>query len=433
MRNSLRTTARIVLGLFAMTAAMTTSAADSTASGLVPTLENILESYRAALSASDRIALDAQYDVQIRGTIDAQAPVRESHRVVHRRDGDRYDVCMDSTFYDRSGTTLYTRRIWTVVQNGRELTFQGKSPEDISGFVAAGRITDRSIDQAHVMNGPGQELDGYVEGDGLRLPDVLASANEIHLAPAPVEINGHLTYAIEADTKYGHYALWIDPAAGFNPRRIELRQRGDSIRYGEPISKPPQPNLNSEFEVFPHEAIDEYVTVIDVSLIERIDDVFVPTAATRRVETNYRDGRSAVFDTAYKRSAVDLHPDFASLQAFKLNLPDGVFVIDNMAAGVQFEWRNGGITPVVGRDVVGRIDEAVTQIKSVPKNNAAVLSNTVPNSPGDPHYQPEATAIMSSKAYLVEIVVGVLFLIAVVYVARNVLHGRKKLHNGYGQ
>ncbi|MSR58685.1 MAG: hypothetical protein EXS05_13700 [Planctomycetaceae bacterium] len=180
----------------------------------------------------------------------------------------------------------------------------------------------------------------------------MREASTLTLSPEAEEIDGMPTYMLKSRGKFGEHTVWIDPAHGGLPRRIEIRkQLGDlydgnqlGSRIGlakEPLRKPGQglPNMQPP-------DIRAFSLRIDNVQIENKEGVFVLTAWKATEKITFGDGRSGDRQTELSVSAVDFKPETLPDDAYRpeIEIPDKTTVqVTDGLAGTQYEWVGGKI------------------------------------------------------------------------------------------
>ncbi|MHC4648195.1 MAG: hypothetical protein ACYTBJ_22265 [Planctomycetota bacterium] len=124
----------------------------------------------------------------------------------------------------------------------------------------------------------------------------------------PEFVGDSLCYVIEAGTKHGEYAIWIDPDRGHHIVRGQVRKKTGDLLCGRP--------LEGDKERFSFVMKNVHFT--------RIDGLWVPMAADYSCSRTYADGKAWTAQTRYKRTHIDLSPDFHAPDAFTPDLPDGM-------------------------------------------------------------------------------------------------------------
>jgi thiol-disulfide isomerase/thioredoxin len=143
------------------------------------------------------------------------------------------------------------------------------------------------------------------------------------------EINGHACYVIEAILRKGIIGkFWIDPAAGYNLRKV--------VAHYELVGDPPEPPPG--VIVIKNTATLEYV--IDNVVLEQIVGIWFPVAGICDFKETYTDGSSHHSKREVRRTNVVWNPDLDALGAFRMDLPEGTRLScqddDN-----DYVWRGG--------------------------------------------------------------------------------------------
>jgi hypothetical protein len=138
---------------------------------------------------------------------------------------------------------------------------------------------------------------GYV-GCDKRLDAVLANAKKISVRSATEKINGIPCHVIHADTQYGRYIVWLDPAHGYNTARIMRRATGG----------------HKEHEWLMPQG-DRASGSLLVTRFDQVQGVWVPVEAEN--EASYISGKQFRRNRShYKRSNIVLNPDHDKLGSF---------------------------------------------------------------------------------------------------------------------
>jgi len=142
---------------------------------------------------------------------------------------------------------------------------------------------------------------GHV-GCDKRLDAVLAAAKKISVRPATEKINGVPCHVIDADTRYGKYTVWLDPAHGYNVAKVTRRATGGHKEHDHLM---PQGDRASGSLV--------------TTRFDQVESVWVPVEAEHK--TSYTSGRLFRRDhSRYKRANIELNPDHNKLGSFDLPL-----------------------------------------------------------------------------------------------------------------
>ncbi len=135
-------------------------------------------------------------------------------------------------------------------------------------------------------------------GSDERLDAVLRGAERISVRPAPETIRGSACAVIEADTKYGQYTVWLDPAHGHNAAKVVRKAVGGQHEFGWDMA-----------------AADRASGKVEVIRFAQVGGVWVPMEVDQ--ETSYTSGQLFRRDhTRYKRTKITLNPDHDKLGSF---------------------------------------------------------------------------------------------------------------------
>lgn len=138
---------------------------------------------------------------------------------------------------------------------------------------------------------------GYL-GCDKRLDVVLREAKQILVRPATETVNGIACYVIDADTQYGQYTVWLDPAHGYNATKV-TRNATAGHKEGEWLMSKG----------------DQASGFVVITRFEQVVGVWVPAEAEQ--EMVYTGGQLFRRDRShYKRANIVLNPDHDKLGSF---------------------------------------------------------------------------------------------------------------------
>lgn len=186
------------------------------------------------------------------------------------------------------------------------------------------------------------------------LAQVLAKAQDLRLGEGAI-VNGIECHALEATSQYGKMTVWLAPGKGYNCVRCIWKSAGqdlvDDIPYEQRWPELKGKGTTTIFEC------KEFLQVTDA----KGTSFFVPSCASLEMRVEPRSpGLDAVdFVEHYLVTNVDLKPDFASLGAFRADVPDGTHVIVVEEPGLRYIWRNGKVVPDLENWSVDQIDAVV--------------------------------------------------------------------------
>jgi len=220
-----------------------------------------------------------------------------------------------------------TREIW----DGSKFLFRTKLPDDMDMHNAYFTKNKSTINTLMQVDRKDSFLDGILGqiGSGHYTQDLLDS-EQMTLHKQMEEIDGHACYVIEAIFGKGIIGkFWIDPAAGYNLRKV--------VAHYELVGDPPEPPPG--VIVINSTATLEYV--IDDIVIEQIGGIWFPVAGICDFKTTYTDGSSHHSKREVRRTNVVWNPDLDALGAFKMDLPDGARISNQDDESNDYVWRNG--------------------------------------------------------------------------------------------
>jgi len=312
---------------------------------------NILEKYQSSLSKMSVYAVEGECKASARTSAGREGTTLARFR--HFRDGDSIDVRRDVFDVDAQGEPSARPRDYSRAVINREdegIIYYGheRVPESII-YTTKGHTESG---YARAQMGGGEALEGYFASDQVQITDLMKEALSIDLQPDIEKVDGFDCYVVDVVTKdHGSYKLYIDPEHGYLPRRVEVRKSGDDIWDHTPLS-----------DIAWMSDVD---CVIEIAQIEEIDGTFVPTSF--RVKEIWRNGDTIVqtVEMDHEITGIDFHPDFETLGAFEVDLPDGIKVNhqDFVTSGLGFEWRDGKVVAAMNEVDLRAMDDMVEQIR----------------------------------------------------------------------
>ncbi len=306
------------------------------AQGSDPNATEILRLYKESFSYQQSVSMKVDVTKFTLQTAAIEPNYNSRHReyhLVYRRDGNRCEWIGESLMLsdDRNVDTQDGRTIMII--------FTG------SQFIEAIGTTGVPIDHAYFSENPtedlkklfdspsmGSSLNGNMYGNSHKnMADLLGDSNDLHIRDMSETIDGISCYVLEAETKYGRVTAWIAPEKGYN-----------ALKWT--IEKLPNDFLDERRIDPEHGAVGQWVATLDSVVIEKINDRFVPVSG-RFVLTIYDKEHELISNDLYmcKRSQIELHPDFKSLGAFRVNLPNGMPIHPKGQPGILYKWQDGKI------------------------------------------------------------------------------------------
>lgn len=148
------------------------------------------------------------------------------------------------------------------------------------------------------------------------LPQILRDAADTQLRPATEEIDGHTTQALECTDVQYRYTLWLDPEAGYLPRRIWAR----------------------------HAGAEGWDLSIHVLSFATAGGRMLPDAMRTVSEYTAKSGRKSQIRSDIQRWNIDLSPDFKAMGAFRMVAPPNYHIENhNFDPARQWQLRDGKV------------------------------------------------------------------------------------------
>ncbi|MBW8034244.1 MAG: hypothetical protein FVQ79_00835 [Planctomycetes bacterium] len=183
---------------------------------------------------------------------------------------------------------------------------------------------------------------GFMGSGNERLDNVLRSAKQVSVRGQTEKVGSSECFVLEAETKYGQYAIWLDPEHGFHPAKIH--QKGDEGDY------------SGRHLLTKGESARAYLKNVR---FEKVGDVWVPMEADSRSDMRSTQGFHSTEDYHYKRTKFILNPDHDKLGSFDdplknpgqdPELKNGSRVRIN-SIPIKYTWQNGAVVDADGNKV----------------------------------------------------------------------------------
>jgi hypothetical protein len=221
-------------------------------------------------------------------------------------------------------------------------------------------------------------LDGYL-GDSQNWAVILRDSGNAALQQAPEEVDKASCLVLEANTKQGHYKVWVDPEKGYNLRKAVVTKKGDDLYGGTPLS-----STNMESATFALASVQ----------FQEVDGIWIPIKGTfDRTQNVTGKGGPAVWRSTAKsvRSNVVWNPDFDKIGAFHLDLPEGTPVRDEDFPGIRYEWHGDSVAPAADSQVIA-------MIVSQNKGRASQATTSSATQPGPAHGEDSKVPLSSNRS-----------------------------------
>jgi rhodanese-related sulfurtransferase len=239
-------------------------------------------------------------------------------------------------------------RMYYTSMRYSDASFQELLQSDIT---ASRRIKDRHF--IPTIGHDGAPLGGYMFGDSKSVAEILRLQSSVKLRDRKEPVNGAECWVIDATGKHGQYTLWIDSEHGFLVVKAEVQKRFGDLFYASPLVSRRQAGRGRPSAVS---------WTMDGVQVERIGNVWIPTACECRIAIEYGDAEP-ITETALsiQRTRIILDPDFEAMGAFTPNVPNGTRVGFQETPGLRYLWQDGELAPDYDRSLVAGIDRCFAE------------------------------------------------------------------------
>jgi hypothetical protein len=303
-----------------------------------PNTNELIGMYEKSLSVLETSAYEIESNMKVEGVENPKAPKFLKRKSILYRDGNRWASIAEDryTFEDPQRPVEVSH--YTGIVDNRYIRYESDGNEP-AGAVYMDSDLESGRAKARATLGGGIIAEGYILGNGTaRLPDILRNSSTLKIRDDRPEIDGYPTYVLESIGENGKIILWLDPESGFHARRIEVYKSGEDLLDRRAMS-----SIRSESNIAYNKQLEKYSVVVDSVKIEKIDGVFIMTEANMTETQTYSDGHEIHATCDFKRSKIDLNPDFDALRAFEIKVPDGTPVYDIDFEAANFVVLNGKI------------------------------------------------------------------------------------------
>jgi len=220
---------------------------------------------------------------------------------------------------------------------------------------------DRIAQRTWLQLGRYSVLFGRLSGDaGIPIWTIMREAESIDLLPTTEVVDGVETFVLKSRGKYGQHQVWLDPASGGLPRRIEIQKIAGNLFNDEQLGTNSAPDVEQAAgRRLRLPARREYSDRIYKICVENKGRLFAITGFDDEFSITYADGKKQAGKKEYKVRALDVDPNPIPENAleFDVEIPNGtrVVVYDNFPleysgrADINHEWVDGKIEKLAGK------------------------------------------------------------------------------------
>ncbi|MGB2864041.1 MAG: redoxin domain-containing protein, partial [Sedimentisphaerales bacterium] len=333
--------------------------------------KEILTSYERSLAVMrEKVSFTAELEQILNGAFTYKAKKYKHRRIVHR-DGTRFGLSRESKHFDDQNKMIGHNCLTSIYDDEKVMITQNSYGQPLEHL----RIDFRpkSFADRFLANlGTGRLLDGITYGaHNKTFFEVMSEAHSLQLGDEMEIVDGHKTYVLEAETKYGKHILWIDPEYGFNARRMAIHKVTGDYDFDTKLGDQPRPLPPNVNPAVPWCATVKSDLTVDNIKIEKIDGRYVPISAKIRDYEEFENGQFTEVISNYERRDIDFNPDFdAMVRNFLEEVPDEtkVYVYHEQSSTATYKWQKGQVVDFRGRKVDYR-----------PKKPQSLLSKPLPS------------------------------------------------------
>jgi hypothetical protein len=328
----------------------------------LPVVSELLERYTKAVNCWDkRVSMRIHSEIDGISSDPADRTSRHTEmNLIHRRDGNRAEWLGSKKYFDdtEAKVLLYSEESVGIL-NGKECIIAKKNIglDEVYGGMITQQNYEKNLRSCLEDYYNGGFLHGVTGGlrEATDLAEFLGKSDNLRVL-GKENINETTCYIIEGSTQFAIVTVWISPEKGYNALKVTMR---------EPSGK--------------------WWALIDSIEVQKIDGIFVPVSGQFKLTNIMKGGFKRTISVKVKRSETDLNPDFESLGAFGIPLPDGSRIEDHDYPGIRYQVLDGKLITDVDKDAIAEFDRMAEKIMTedlVPPGLATVKkTEVVPNAP----------------------------------------------------
>lgn len=329
------------------------------------------------------------------------------------KDGDSFDVSKSlyvREAYDEGGPFKRVSDDRTIWDGNRTVMKKSVDAYGTSGYLRKDKMAMTWLVRAPYLH-------GVLNYGSSHFADELLKSQNLKINDGIEVIDDFPCYVIEGNAGNKSYTVWIDTQNGSLCRRAVVKE---DLKPPVRIAETGKTLISRTFET-------------SGIKIEQIEDHFVITESRQVVQNAYADGTSDQDRHEAKRVGVRWNPDFESLGAFKMDMPNGTYVKD-LDYGIKYVWQDGKLRAALDQDALDGIEDAVFQLKaeggplaSRPPKNEIARKESVTREQGEPN-RPKARKVPlagSGKTTYWTLIITILVLGVVGILAYGLIQRRK--------
>ena len=196
----------------------------------------------------------------------------------------------------------------------------------------------------HTFLFAGKLIFGYADLGGTEfLPDILEGGGVTGKRVSSNSGTQGQLVQLESNGTYGKHTVWIDPAAGYLPTRIEVVKQGPHLFGGTKISS--QKRRTRQWRIWPNQKLIRHRRRIENIVTQTVDDHPLIAGFTMTQVYEYDQGDSLTWThrVAIQDVRTSLDWDDASLFQPTIEVPDGTRVQVNDSRNIDYIWSGGEI------------------------------------------------------------------------------------------
>lgn len=319
-------------------------------------LEEIIQKFRESSSWAESVSMNIQSETLIEGS----NPGHRRQKALYRRDSDRIDVIAQDCLLGKTGKLGEDSQL-AISDFPRESTIEDKILINDKCYMRATKFPGGTAFGAHIQyTNYKKNLDEYLThayygnflqgviffgGGIINIADILSSDKE---ATIDTEAIGDiLCYVIKVNVPQGKVIAWIAPNQGYNLLKYIIQKSSGDI-------------FNDK--LLDDTGMEESTVIVDSIKLEKIGDIFIPVSGRYTHRIIFEGGDTKTSIVKINRSDIQIRPDFETMDAFKIDLPEGTPVKIQGVPGIIYKWQEGELIASVDKYAIEQIDKVTREI-----------------------------------------------------------------------
>ena len=182
---------------------------------------------------------------------------------------------------------------------------------------------------------------GFIGGDAGQSLIQVFRKGEL-LVDRDEQIDGHMCSVIRSSGQYGDRTLWLDPADGFRPKRLQITRAGNHLAGDRTVTS--FDGTKADGELYPKLQTEKFMQDCGQFRFEQHGGASVMTHFIEEDHTFFTGGGHMIMKQDWSVTDIDLDVTLSDADfEVGMDIPDGMPVNVLNAGGIHHKWRGGRI------------------------------------------------------------------------------------------